>query len=267
MTLVNIETALFKNKEVKGTFTLVKKYWNDKASPRGGRIAILLNDKKANVSVNKNDFKYVTETEATPKAPEAPKFIETAPKAPVEEITLTSLRAIAERLMSGDNKLGYDVTERGYRFEFSNRSSALGDVHYGTKIIRLSKKFIKSRTLAEMEMTILHEIAHAIAYEDHNHTGHGQVWKNIFISLGGTGKRCGSVSNSKLTVSKYVVVIKQGDKIEVFKRLERLTRNWKGSNIKGLYVTGRKKETMGRLEVITFAEYKRYLDNDLIIKK
>lgn len=57
-------------------------------------------------------------------------------------------------------------------------------------------KFIKEHLddVDTIKSIVLHEIAHAIVGNNHNHD---KVWKDCCINLGGNGKRCYDESNKK----------------------------------------------------------------------
>lgn len=71
MTNVFIKSALIRNEEISGEFQLVKKYWNDSASKRDGRLQILLDGTAKTVQVFKNDFQYSDMELAATTAPVA----------------------------------------------------------------------------------------------------------------------------------------------------------------------------------------------------
>ena len=82
---------------------------------------------------------------------------------------------------------------KNWWFEFSNTSSAIGDCYGSEKRIRFSKKY-KDLTYREIKDTILHEIAHALDYERHGSSSHGQRWKNIAIEVGAKPKASKHIS-------------------------------------------------------------------------
>jgi hypothetical protein len=51
---------------------------------------------------------------------------------------------------------------------------------------------VYASTVAEDSLydTIVHELAHIIAYRIYHDTGHGSYWRTVFLLLGGSGNRC-----------------------------------------------------------------------------
>jgi len=95
--------------------------------------------------------------------------------------------------------------ESPWSFKWNNRKSALGVCFYGAKMeIQLSKILVPHLSIDEVEDTILHEIAHAIAgYE----AAHGPVWKAACIKIGADPSRVYSGDSLK-GVIKYKYEIK-----------------------------------------------------------
>ncbi|AGN30110.1 hypothetical protein VPFG_00108 [Vibrio phage nt-1] len=166
-------------------------------------------------------------------------------------ITKAEMTAIANDIMSGNNLLKRDLKAEGWFFEFGSMA-ALGDCHYGKKVLRLSDKYLNARTKAEQINTITHEMAHAIAYTDYSERGHGAIWKRVHRQLGGTAERTSRVSNLEAVDKKYVVFF-ENDKgeLEVIHKMDRLTAKFRGSRITSLYVPSRKEETQGKLRCVS----------------
>lgn len=84
-----------------------------------------------------------------------------------------------------------------WKFDWNNRKSALGVCNYRKKTIFLSTYFLNRIPDEEIEDTILHEIAHALAGICYGATGHGKEWKQICREIGAKPQRChsGEVKN------------------------------------------------------------------------
>ena len=74
-----------------------------------------------------------------------------------------------------------------WKIKLCNNKVAFGTCYTGKKLITLSRYLVKLNSVEEVHNTILHEIAHAIAGRGH---GHDLLWRRMFISMGGNGKRC-----------------------------------------------------------------------------
>ena len=72
-----------------------------------------------------------------------------------------------------------------WSFRFDKTKSCVAYCDFDTKTIGLSVPYNEIRSYANVRTTILHEIAHALAGREHDHS---DFWKNICISIGGTGE-------------------------------------------------------------------------------
>jgi len=73
-----------------------------------------------------------------------------------------------------------DLTEKGWRFEFSNHKTLAGVCYGWKKLIVLSAYYVEHNTDTEIKNTMLHEIAHALAPKKEHH---GKIWRKIFRDL------------------------------------------------------------------------------------
>ena len=78
-----------------------------------------------------------------------------------------------------------------WHFDFEDCKRSLGRCHYYKKKITLSKWYVELNTEADVEDTILHEIAHALSWIRYGREGkgHGKLWKKICREIGATPKR------------------------------------------------------------------------------
>ena len=79
-------------------------------------------------------------------------------------------------------------------------------MHFGGKkgyCISLSRKLVEINNESQVLDTILHEIAHAMDYEERGDTDHGTNWKRIAIEIGCNGERCYDLSEVKQPKMKY----------------------------------------------------------------
>ena len=77
-------------------------------------------------------------------------------------------------------------------FEWNNRKAALGLCCRVKKTFYLSTYFVGRVSDAEIEDTILHEIAHALDWIRNKEWGHGPTWKRICVEIGAKPSRCHS---------------------------------------------------------------------------
>lgn len=73
-----------------------------------------------------------------------------------------------------------------WRFGFDRAKQRAGACHYATRTITLSKHLALRQPLADVEQTVLHEIAHALAGHA---AGHGPQWRAAARRIGYRGGR------------------------------------------------------------------------------
>lgn len=81
-----------------------------------------------------------------------------------------------------------------WSFEWMDTMKRIGQCIYGPKIIRYSHRFLH-RPVEEIENTLRHEIAHAIAGPA---AGHGPLWQAIAIQVGAVPQACSHVAMEDL---------------------------------------------------------------------
>lgn len=98
------------------------------------------------------------------------------------------------------NKLIKKHLPKEWCFRLNNTKRRLGQCNLNKKEINISKLFINGKygTNKEITNTILHEIAHGMDFEKYGirrkngrHQMHDKVWRDLAISIGCNGKRCG----------------------------------------------------------------------------
>ena len=94
----------------------------------------------------------------------------------------------------------YNLDVKGWKFgKFDTSIRRLGICRAGTKrCIDLSKNMTLHRSDDEVKNTIIHEVAHAIDYVTRGTSSHDNVWRNIFLAMGGDG-------NTRTHVDKELV--------------------------------------------------------------
>lgn len=93
-------------------------------------------------------------------------------------------RQLAVQLLGQHNLL-----ERGWSFRFDRARTRFGCCNYRDRVISLSRLLTERNELAEVQETLLHEIAHALVGAG---AGHGPVWKRKAVEIGCSGARCHS---------------------------------------------------------------------------
>lgn len=117
-------------------------------------------------------------------------------RAPERECTLADVETLARRLIErhqARSGLGADWT-----FGFDLCTVRGGVCRHRERRIDLSVSFCQRATRAEIEDTLLHEIAHAIVGYEHRHDA---VWKAKARAIGCTAERCHQVTH---TVARWL---------------------------------------------------------------
>ena len=111
------------------------------------------------------------------------------------------------------------------------------------KRITLSRHLCALNSEAEVRDTILHEIAHALAWERYGENcGHDQRWKNICKEIGARPVAC---FDDEVIQPHAPWVLVHRDTGEVFRTYhKRPGRDWSG-----VWIRGRKSETYGKLAI------------------
>lgn len=122
---------------------------------------------------------------------------------------------IATRIVKYKN---LSFSDLGYHFKFNNRKRAAGLCNYSRKLIALSKPIFDLNLKDNPEFivdTLLHEIAHAIAYEVYKDYGHGVGWKKVCVAIGAKPERCFSFKKDNIIQpnSKYTLLCSHCGKI------------------------------------------------------
>jgi predicted SprT family Zn-dependent metalloprotease len=80
-----------------------------------------------------------------------------------------------------------------WTFAFDDAKRRAGAATFGPNVITLSRSFVEHASFEEIENTILHEVAHAIAGLD---AGHGPRWRMIARDIGCSAERCADMPES-----------------------------------------------------------------------
>ena len=112
-------------------------------------------------------------------------------RAPERECTLAEVETLAGDLLARHKARSRLDADWGFGFDLS--TSRAGVCRYADKRIDLAVSYCLRATRAEIEDTLLHEIAHAIAGHRHHHD---DVWKAVAQALGCTAERCHDVAHT-----------------------------------------------------------------------
>ena len=154
------------------------------------------------------------------------------------------------------DKTKFELTEQypfleEWQVSFDNAKRRAGVCKVLTKEISLSKHHISSNPIDVIKDTILHEFAHAIAYEVYSESGHGFRWKEIAIRLGAIPRARGRFN---IPTAPWVLVHACSETSIINPISERFRINKK---IKNYFLIGRP-ETKGQLFFLKQIEYQQY---------
>jgi len=131
---------------------------------------------------------------------------------------------------------------------FDNAKRRAGVCKMSTKEISLSVSHIENNEIDVVRDTILHEFAHAIAYELFSDTGHGREWKKIARKIGAQPRAKGAFN---LPNAPWLLVHACARTLHIKPIGTRFRRNKK---IKNYFLIG-KPETKGELFFVNQSEY------------
>jgi predicted SprT family Zn-dependent metalloprotease len=144
-----------------------------------------------------------------------------------------------------------------YRFltawtvNYDSAKRRAGICRLAEKQISISKNHALNNDESVVKDTILHEFAHAIAYEIYKETGHGKRWKEVARLIGATPKARGKFN---LPDAPWILVHRCGKSNQLVPISERYRRNKKIKN----YYLNRRPETKGELYFVAKAEFEQY---------
>ena len=96
----------------------------------------------------------------------------------------SEVKILAEQLLN-KTYLGIHLPKLGWKFGgFSKATSYMGLCSFKKRHITISEKFLEFVDYSQVKNTILHEIAHALDFEDRGTSDHGQQWKRIARVIG-----------------------------------------------------------------------------------
>ena len=111
--------------------------------------------------------------------------------APAADCSLHEVEEMAAALLERHQASG--ALQTGWNFGFDLAPARAGVCRYRERRIDLSVSYCLAATRADIEDTVLHEIAHAIVGPKHNHDA---VWKAKAREIGCHGERCHRVQHS-----------------------------------------------------------------------
>ncbi len=140
---------------------------------------------------------------------------------------------------------------QNWSVDYDNAKRRAGICRLTDKRISISRSHAQSNHQDVVKDTILHEFAHAIAYELYKETGHGKRWKQVATSIGATPKASGKFN---LPSAPWLLVHRCSKSHQIKPISERYRRNKK---IKSYFLTG-KPDTKGELYFVAQSDFERF---------
>lgn len=162
----------------------------------------------------------------------------------IKEVTYLAESLIAEHLSHTD-----------YRLVISNAVNYLGKCSYGveSKII-LSKRWTDVLPHSEILDTILHEIAHAKAFERGCYD-HGYIWRSIARDLGAKPEdKFNTGLPLHMIMSPKYLLIDTTRNNSIVKRYYKAPEYFVRYHTNEMYIKNRKSETLGKLKLIPYSQ-------------
>lgn len=124
-----------------------------------------------------------------------------------------------------------------------NARRRFGMCNFTKKHISLSRPLCELNDAEEVRDTVLHEIAHALAWQRHGkNCGHDNRWKAICVEIGARPEACYDDGVVQPTAPWALVHCDTGEVFRTY--LKRPSRDWSS-----VWIRGRKAETFGKLEI------------------
>lgn len=143
-----------------------------------------------------------------------------------------------------------------WQFGWDRAIRRLGCCRYRLRRITLSRHFVARFCVEHPQLicrTVLHEIAHALAFIHHKETGHGRFWKHYCALLGIPDEKsrckCADFAPQNRPAPTYRYALCHCETGEVFHRYQRRPRR-SARKLRQTYILGRKAETLGKLCIV-----------------
>ncbi len=138
----------------------------------------------------------------------------------------------------------HGLTGLGWKMSWDGAKKRFGFCNIDEKTISLSRPLTEANPEGEVLDTILHEIAHALAYlEHHEDCGHDERWKAVCRRVGARPEAC--YGEDEVVMPDALWVLAHSETGEVFQSYLRKPK----TNVSNTWIRGRKDETMGKLVI------------------
>lgn len=148
----------------------------------------------------------------------------------------------AEAFKMLEEELGaHGLVDLGWKGELDRARRRFGVCRMSDRVISVSRVLAELNSVDEVRDTILHEIAHALAWEKYGENcGHDARWKEICVEIGARPERCYDEEVVQPDLPWALCHVETGEVFATYAR--RPSRD-----VSRLWVRGRKGETFGKL--------------------
>ncbi len=137
---------------------------------------------------------------------------------------------------------------KGWTISFDHAKKRAGMCQLEGRKISLSRYHIRQNSIEMVKDTLLHEFAHAIAFELYKETGHGIIWQKIAQTIGAKPKATGRFN---LPDAPWVLI----HQCPKTKKIELLAYRYRRNKKITQYFLVGKPETKGELQYLSRDEY------------
>lgn len=139
-----------------------------------------------------------------------------------------------------------------WHFGWDKTTRRLGCCKMQQRRISLSRYYAEAYASKDPEQlwrTLLHELAHALAWQYHHSTGHGAIWKRYCAALGIPDERA-STRNIEFDAPRRAprFILCHQETEEIYRTYTRRP-SISAAALRNCYIPGRKNETLGKLTI------------------
>ena len=149
---------------------------------------------------------------------------------------------VAEAFKMLEEELGaHGLVTSGWKGELDRARRRFGVCRMSDRVISLSRVLVELNSEDEVRDTILHEIAHALAWERYRENcGHDARWKEICVEIGARPERCYDEGVVQPDLPWALCHVETGEVFATYARKP-------SRDVSRLWLRGRKAETFGKL--------------------
>jgi predicted SprT family Zn-dependent metalloprotease len=145
---------------------------------------------------------------------------------------------------------------RNWTLKFDSARRRAGACFPGKKLLTISLHHIELNDWVTIKDTLVHEIAHALAWEQFGERGHGPNWRRLVSRLGGQAKATGRFN---LPQAHWVIVWRDVER----QQLTRIADRFRRSRSIRYWALKNRPESLGQLHYISHRQYQAWQKGEL----